>query len=304
MKKNNSLKLILLALLCNILWGSLYPCIKLGYQAFHIDGTNVPQIMTFAGARFVISGIIIVALGLFNKEKLPIGRHKGLPAILLSGLFAIILHYACTYVGLSMTDASKTSLLKQLATLLYICFGFLIVKEETFSLGKFIGGVIGFGGIALINMGGGSLQLGLGDWLIIIASVCAVVSNLTIKQAMKRSTPIMSTGVSHLFGGIVLLAVGLIGGGRIAFTWESIPVFTYICTASIIAYCLWNYVIKNAELSKMFIIRFTEPLFACLFGWLLVGEDIFRPEYLGAFVLICGGILIGNMTFPKKEKVK
>ena len=303
MKKNNNLKLILLALVCNILWGSLFPCIKLGYEAFHIDGSNVPQIMTFAGARFFISGIIIIAFGLFKKEQLPIGKSKGLPAILLSGLFAIILHYAFTYVGLSMTDASKTSLLKQLATLLYICFGFLLVKEEKFSISKFFGGAVGFCGIALINTGSGSLQLGLGDWLIIAASICAVVSNLTTKQAMKKSTPIMTTGVSHFFGGVVLLAVGLIGGGKIAFTWESMPVFAYICFASIIAYCLWNYVIKSAELSKMFIIRFAEPMFACLFGWLLVGEDIFRLEYLGAFVLICGGILIGNMA-PKKEKIK
>jgi drug/metabolite transporter (DMT)-like permease len=130
-----------------------------------------------------------------------------LPAILLSGLFAIILHYAFTYVGLTMTDSSKTALLKQLATLLYICFGFLIVKDETFSVGKLVGGLVGFAGIALINSGSGSLQLGLGDWLIIAASVCAVISNLTIKQALKKSTPIMSTGVSHFFGGVGL-AVG------------------------------------------------------------------------------------------------
>ena len=303
MKKNNSLKLILLALVCNILWGSLFPCIKLGYEAFHIDGSNVPQIMTFAGARFFISGIIIIAFGLLKKEPLPIGKNKGLPAVLLSGLFAIILHYSFTYVGLSMTDSSKTAILKQLATLLYICFGFLIVKEEKFSLGKFLGGLIGFCGIALINTGSGSLQLGLGDWLIIAASICVVVSNLFTKQAMKNATPIMTTGVSHFVGGVVLLVVGLAGGGRIAFTWQSIPIFAYICAASIFAYCLWNYVIKTADLSKMFIIKFAEPLFACLFGWLFLNENIFRWEYLGAFVLICGGILLGNIT-PKKEKVK
>ena len=301
MQKNNSLKVILLALVCNVLWGSLFPCIKLGYEAFHIDGSNVPQIMTFAGARFFVSGIIIVAFGLLKKEKLPIGKNQGLPAILLGGLFAIILHYSFTYVGLSMTDSSKTAILKQLATLLYICFGFLIVKEEKFSLGKLLGGLVGFGGIILINTGSGSLQLTLGDWLIIAASVCVVVSNVFNKQAMKKATPIMTTGVSHFAGGVVLLAIGLAGGGRITFTWESIPVFAYICVASIIAYCLWNYVINTADLSKMFIIKFAEPLFACLFGWLLVGEDIFKLEYLGAFVLICGGILLGNIT-PKKEK--
>lgn len=303
MERKNRLKVILLVLICNILWGSLYPCVKLGYVAFRIDGSSVPQIMTFAGSRFLISGLIITLIGLFKKEPLPVGRNKGLPAILLSGLFAIILHYACTYVGLTMTDSSKTALLKQLATLLYICFGFLFMKDETFGVGKIAGGLVGFAGIALINTGSGSLELGLGDWLIIAASVCSVISNLTIKQALKKSTPIMSTGVSHFFGGVVMLAIGLAGGGRIEFTAQSIPVFTYICVASIISYCLWNYALKQAELSKMFIIKFAEPLFACIFGWLLVGENIFKWEYLGAFVLICGGICLGNMTAPK-EKVK
>lgn len=302
MDRKSNLKVILLVLICNILWGSLFPCVKLGYEAFHIDGSDVYQIMVFAGARFVISGLVITAIGLFKKEPLPIGKNKGLPAILLSGLFAIILHYAFTYIGLTMTDSSKTALLKQLATLLYICFGFLLMKDETFSWGKLIGGLVGFCGIALINTGSGSLQLGLGDWLIIAASVCSVASNLTIKQALKKSTPIMSTGVSHFFGGVVMLIVGLAGGGKIAFTAQSIPVFAYICVASIVSYCLWNYALKLAELSKMFIIKFTEPLFACLFGWLILGENIFKWEYLGAFVLICGGICLGNMTF-KKEKV-
>jgi drug/metabolite transporter (DMT)-like permease len=204
-----------------------------------------------------------------------------------------------------MTDSSKTALLKQLATLLYICFGFLIVKDETFSVGKLVGGLVGFAGIALINSGSGSLQLGLGDWLIIAASVCAVISNLTIKQALKKSTPIMATGVSHFFGGVVMLVIGLAGGGTIAFTAQSIPIFAYICVASIVSYVLWNYALQLAELSKMFIIKFTEPLFACLFGWILLGEDIFKWEYLGAFVLICGGICLGNVSLKsKKETIK
>ena len=37
---------ILLAILCNILWGSAYPGIKLGYAAFGIE--TVPQILLFA----------------------------------------------------------------------------------------------------------------------------------------------------------------------------------------------------------------------------------------------------------------
>ena len=41
MNKKNNAKVILLVLLCNFLWGSLFPCVKIGYEAFHIDGSNV-----------------------------------------------------------------------------------------------------------------------------------------------------------------------------------------------------------------------------------------------------------------------
>ena len=65
--------------------------------------------------------------------------------------------------------------------------------------------------------------------------------------------------------------------------------------ASIIGYCLWYYVVsKSAELSKLFVIKFSEPLFACVFGAIVLGEDIFKLQYLLAFVLISAGITIGN----------
>jgi len=48
-------------------------------------------------------------------------------------------------------------------------------------------------------------------------------------------------------------------------------------------------------LSKMFIIKFAEPVFASIFGALLLGENIFKIQYLLSFVLIASGIYISNM---------
>ena len=74
---------------------------------------------------------------------------------MLTGIFLVVLHYTFTYVGLSLTDSSKTAILKQLGTLLYICFCFLFIKEERFSIYKITGALVGFAGIAAINAGGG-----------------------------------------------------------------------------------------------------------------------------------------------------
>jgi len=46
----------------------------------------------------------------------------------------------------------------------------------------------------------------------------------------------------------------------------------------------------------MFIIKFAEPLFACVFSAMLLGEDIFKIQYLVAFVLISLGIVLGNKS--------
>ena len=46
----------------------------------------------------------------------------------------------------------------------------------------------------------------------------------------------------------------------------------------------------------MFIIKFAEPLFACLFGALFLGENILKWQYLIAFLLISFGIVLGNKS--------
>lgn len=98
-----------------------------------------------------------------------------------------------------------------------------------------------------------------------------------------------------MFGGIVLLIIGNLLGGSMDFTFnKSAFVMTYIAFASIFSYCIWFTVVKNGELSKLFIIKFAEPVFACVFGALLLGENIFKVQYLLAFLLIAMGIYVSN----------
>ena len=94
----------------------------------------------------------------------------------------------------------------------------------------------------------------------------------------------------------MLVAAVVMGGKMLKFTWQSALVFVYICTASIVAYILWNYILRTNSLSKLFIIKFAEPMFACLFGAVLLDEDIFKLQYLLAFVLISTGIVFGNKS--------
>lgn len=295
MQVKKSIKTVLLAIAVMILWGSLFPCIKLGYKMFGIDTSNVAEILMFAGVRFLICGLVITIIAFFRGESVNRDIKGSLLPLFIMGLFAVVLHYAFTYIGLTLTDSSKTAILKQSGILIYICFSSFFIKEEKFSKTKIIGAVIGFLGIIAINSGIGGISFSIGDILIILASVCTVVSNIAGKNTMKRNPVIITTGLSQLFGGVVLVFTAIImGAGLSKNIVVGMPVFSYICMASIASYCLWNHVIRTNELSKMFIIKFAEPVFACVFGAILLGENILQLRYFAAFILISLGIVIGN----------
>ena len=300
--KNKNLKMILLTLVVMALWGTLFPCIKLGYQAFNIDSGSIPSILMFASVRFIVSGLIVCGYSLLRREKIAAPKKKQISNIVIAGLISIVLHYSFLYIGISTTDSSKTALIKQLGALIYVCFAFLFFKEDKFSIIKILGAVIGFLGIVAINYNSSGVSFSTGDILIIMASFCTVFSNIITKKTTSGTSPCWVTGISQLSGGLILLVIALCMGAEfLTFTLESTLVLAYICAASISAYTLWYYVLKHDSLSNMFIIKSSEPLFACLFGALLLGENIFKIQYLIAFILITIGIVLGNKGEKKHQ---
>lgn len=290
MSKNKSM---LYALLVMLLWGTLFPMVKLGYSAYNVVTTV--DILFFAGVRFTVCGALICLYTFITGKDSFKEIKKALVPVLLSGLFAIILHYSFTYSALKLTDSSKTAILKQIGVLFYVCFSSLFFKEDKLTVKKLLGVLLGFAGIIAINANADGISFNVGDALIIAASFCTVFSNVISKKVFKTVKPITSTGISQLFGGIVLLLMGkLLGGGMDFALGKSAFVLAYICFASIFSYCIWFTVVKNGELSKLFIIKFAEPAFACIFASILLGENVFKIQYILAFLLIATGIYVSN----------
>ena len=301
MSAMNKLKALAPALLTMLLWGSLYPTVKLGFSVCAVESTA--DILLFAGLRFAVCGAIICIFAAV-RDKASFGNVKGsVTPILISGLFAIFLHYGFSYIGLSITDSSRVALLKQTGALFYVCFSFIFIKNDKPSTKKICGAVMGFLGVGALNITAEGLSFSIGDLLILFASFCTVFSNVISKRLFERVEPITATGISQLFGGIALLAVGKIMGGTLSFTGAGVfPVLLYICIASVVSYCIWYGAVKRGELSKLFIVKFSEPVFACVIGAIILGEDIWRLQYLAAFLLICGGIVVSNVSFKKKSR--
>lgn len=89
---SNKATAIALAVLVSILWGTLFPTIKIGYKAFGIDSTQVASILLFAGLRFLISGILLIAADSAKKKRIDLPDRKQLGSVALISLLTVILH--------------------------------------------------------------------------------------------------------------------------------------------------------------------------------------------------------------------
>ena len=114
-------------------------------------------------------------------------------------------------------------------------------------------------------------------------------------KTSRNNSPLWITGISQLSGGIILLIAAAVTGAKIpSFNLRSVLIFAYICTASVTVYTLFYRIQRTAALSGLFIIKFAEPLFACVFSAVLLGENIFKLQYLISFMLISCGIILGS----------
>lgn len=298
-QSQNKYRMFAETVLVMLLWGALFPAVKFGYKAFAIDTAFYPNLLLFAGLRFLVGGSALTGVAFMRHERIHL-RGKALWGVLGVGLFAVALHYACTYVGLSLTDSSKTALLKQSGVLFFVCFSFLFFKEEKFSVFKLGSAVFGLAGILVLSAGSVGLSFGPGEILIVSASVCTVAANVICKKYTVGIPSMTVTAYSQLFGGLLLTVTALATGGTVgALTPESIGVFVGICAASCVSYVLWNKNVQSGTLSQLFIIKFLEPLFAAVFGALLLGENIFKATYLFAFIFIFVAILLSGVRSKK-----
>lgn len=300
-KQRNNLTPILLALVVMMFWGSLYPIVKFGYKVFQIDTSYYPNLLLFAGVRFTISGLCISLFQIAKKKTVPVMQtKKEWLGILLVGLFSVILNYACTFYGLSVVESSKTALLKQAGALVVIVFSALFIKEDKLTLEKGIGAALGLASIVILNCNALGFSLSFGAIVIVLSSFCTVIASVICKKTLKGIDAVVMTGYSQTFGGFILLIIGISCGGSMALdnvgAWG---LLAWIVFATCVSYSLWYTIVQKYELSKLFIVKLSEPVFAAIISAILLKENLLQWHYVGAFLCIATAVVISNMKLKK-----
>lgn len=292
----------LLALSCCLLWGSAFPCIKIGYEWFQIQGTG-SQIL-FAGYRFFLSGVLTFILGCILEKRILKMKFSSLPMIIRQGLMQTTIQYVCFYIGLAHTTGTKGSIINASNGFVSIVAAHFLLKNEKMTWKKAVGCICGLLGIVVINLQPGAWNGGfhfLGEGMILICTVAYGISTVFLKMISDRESPMTITAYQTLIGSSILIGIGLLSGGSVDhFTLKSSLLLLYMALLTTMAFSIWTLLLKYNPVGKVAIYGFTIPIFGATMSALILGETIFTVQNLMALLFVSTGIVIVN----KREAVK
>lgn len=303
MKKNNAVSIfqhpvwvIVFALIAAVAWGWAYPLIKLGFEAFSITSDMTGSKMLFAGIRFALSGLIVLAFARGAHRRLTVSGKGGWLYVLTFSLMNTTLHYACFYIGLSHSAGARAAVFNSLGVFMLVLLACAFFKTDRLSMRKVVGCAVGFAGVVVLNFGGGeSGQFTLlGDGMIILNALCSAVAGLMTRGLGRHTDVFVGTGYSLAIGGVLLVIPGLLMGGTLPqVTGTGLLILFLLIAISTIGFTLYNKLLSCNPVGKVAIFNSLIPVVGAVTSCLCLHEP-FYIKYVLAVLLSAGGIYIIN----------
>lgn len=293
------------AMICCLLWGSAFPCIKIGYALFHIPSADAAAQILFAGCRFLLAGLLVLFFARLGGREQIFLRRQDIPRALQLSAFQTVIQYVFFYIGLAHTTGVKASIINGANTFIVILLASLVFHQEALTAKKMLGCAFGFLGVVLINVGGTSgLDLSFhwnGELFILVTALSAACSTVLIKKHSQKADPVLLSGWQFAIGGAIMIALGLLLGGRFSFDGVMpLVLLFYMACISAVAYTLWAVLLKYNPPSKVAVFAFMNPIFGVMLSAILLKEksQAFSLVGLTSLVLVSIGIYIVNREQP------
>lgn len=295
---SNKIIASLLALLCVSLWGTAFPVIKKCYEIFALENQDYAGKVLFAGYRFFIAGLMVLAVASLMEKRFVVPKKREIVPISIMGIMQIFLQYLFSYIGLSNTTGTKTSIISSLGTFLGVALSPLFFKNDNLTPKKVFGCGVGLAGIVVVNLDGlfqNSFTF-IGEGFIVISTFAATAGNLYSKKISQGRNPMTVSAYHLLIGGGGLIFVGFLFGGSLEFRGGiNYILLIYLGVVSAISFTVWTALLKYNPPSGILIFNLLIPIFGTIWSGILLGEEILNVYNVVSVVLITLGIVFVNL---------
>ena len=287
-----------------VIWGSTYLGIRLA-----ID--TIPPLL-MSGVRFMVAGLLMCAWALrpVRKRSTPAaGRERPRLPSLAQCRATLVVGTALVAVGNGGVTLAEQAVPSGVVALLIATVPLWMAFLANCFLGErlrplaWLGIAVGLGGVALLlRPGGGGNRAAM--LAVLVSPLCWAAGSLYARRADLPRSTILSTGMEMLFGGAVLLAVGLIRGeaGRVhlgAFSNASLLAFVYlVLIGSIIGYSSYVFILTALPTAVVATYAYVNPLVAVALG------AVFLSEVVRGQTLVAGGLIVVAVALILAQPVR
>lgn len=280
--KTKSYIVPILYVLLILIWGSTWIGIK-------VSVGDTPFLM--ASIRFFIAGCVLVLFQQARKKPfLPQKRDRRL--ILSLGVGNFFVGYGLTYWGMQYVNSNITSILWATLPVMIALFAHRMLKNEkinAMSIFSLVGSMIGT--LLIFDLRGASFdpQVAKGMLMILVSIFAAAYPNVLYKREGANLDPVATNGSAMFIGAALLLITGGLteSWGEIVLNPLTIGATAYLAIfGSAIGFTMYFWLVNRVTIVKMSYTTFLIPIWASIWGWILLGEELTSSALLGAIIII------------------
>ena len=298
MKNDRALAYGAFAVVC-IVWGTTYLAIRIAVE------TMTPMLLT--GARFTAAGVILFIIALLRGESIPRDRRL-LRDVVIVGILLVCIGNLAVVWAEQWVPSGIAALLVATAPFWAAILESMRKGGDRIGLRGGAGMLIGFLGVALLvtpRGAGGAFDrhFVLGALAIQIGCFCWQLGTMRSKYRLGGITPLMSSGLQMLSGGVIVGAVGFASGEahRFTATPRTLGALLYLTLfGSVLAYTAFVYAVTAIRTTSLSLYAYINPVVAVILGWAILREPLSTTAIV-AMVVILVGLALSQSGRGKKR---
>ncbi|MEA2397409.1 MAG: hypothetical protein QOK25_965 [Thermoleophilaceae bacterium] len=268
-----------------VVWGSTYLAIRV------VDET-MPPLLTSA-VRFAVAGAIVYAVLLVRGgwAAVRVTRPQLASCAVIGGLL-VTGGNGLVMVGELHVPSGVAALIIASVPLWIVLYRRL--GGERVAGGTLAGVAVGFAGVALLLLPGGSgghVQL-LSLLVVCCAAPCWALGSYLSGRRPLPANPFLSTALQMMLGGAITLVAAAARGefGHVhlgSFSGRSLAGFAYlIAIGSLVAFTAYVWLLQHAPVSKAATYAYVNPVIAIFLGWAILSEHVTGTVLAGAAIVV------------------
>lgn len=279
---------VLSLIVANVIWGFASPIFKWSL-------TNIPP-FTLAFLRFAIAALILAVI-LRKKLSLPIQNTHDFWLLMANAVTGITGNIALFFLGLRLTLAMNVPVIASSQPIIVFLLAFLFLNEKL-QKKKIFGMLIGTLGILVIvlepiyyqGMDGNTL----GNFLVILATLCGAFGVLTGRKLFQRYNPLVLTFWAFVIGAISFLPPALVEFARQPTLFQQLDIrgITGIVFgavfSSLIAYSCQAFGLSKIPANEASIFTYVDPIAGTVLSFFMLREPITIPFLIGTGCIFLG----------------